>query len=96
MSEACKRITGRTRDKRAFHDMLGEIFDVKTVAEDIVNSACRTSIVDGDLDIEKFFDWYLQNMFSNARLWEPFMSFVILFSFQLCFNIVPHLFHFLL
>jgi Ca2+-binding EF-hand superfamily protein len=59
---ACKRISSKV-NKITFKDMLSEIFAVERIDAAIVDSAYMASFSEGKLSIQKFFDWYMQNMF---------------------------------
>eukprot|EP00928_Gymnodinium_smaydae_P017421 TRINITY_DN16656_c0_g2_i3.p1 TRINITY_DN16656_c0_g2~~TRINITY_DN16656_c0_g2_i3.p1 ORF type:complete len:435 (+),score=73.83 TRINITY_DN16656_c0_g2_i3:81-1385(+) len=54
-------------DVPVFHEVLRSVFDVPQVDENILKAAHKASHdVDGQMDLNKFLSWYVQNMFSHV------------------------------
>jgi hypothetical protein len=66
IDRACLLAGGPNLPQKAFETLLCKIFQCKDIKPNITKAAYDQSIVKGALDTEKFFAWYVANMFTGV------------------------------
>eukprot|EP00747_Dinoflagellata_sp_TGD_P028122 gnl/TRDRNA2_/TRDRNA2_133056_c0_seq2.p1 gnl/TRDRNA2_/TRDRNA2_133056_c0~~gnl/TRDRNA2_/TRDRNA2_133056_c0_seq2.p1 ORF type:complete len:317 (-),score=80.55 gnl/TRDRNA2_/TRDRNA2_133056_c0_seq2:148-1098(-) len=65
--DAAKQNMSGGLDLDEFHKVMKGIFDVPKVSEDVLQNAYRSTGVEKSIDLDKFLEWYVLNMFTQVN-----------------------------